>query len=84
MKRWFKRISIGVLTLALLAMFAVAVVTARTKLPGEEITPAGVRQSTSRYVKMRDGVEIAVTVDLPVDLQLGERIPVLMRSTRYW
>jgi len=33
---------------------------------------------------MRDGVEIAVTVDLPADLKEGERVPVLMRTTRYW
>jgi putative CocE/NonD family hydrolase len=65
-------------------MLAVAVVTARMKLPGEEVTPASVRQSTSVYVKMRDGVEIAVTVDLPLDLQPGDRVPVLMRTTRYW
>ena len=84
MRRWFKRISAGVLSLGPLAMLALAVVTARAKLPGEEITPAGIRQSTSRYVKMRDGAEIAVTVDLPVDLKPGERVPVLMRTTRYW
>jgi putative CocE/NonD family hydrolase len=33
---------------------------------------------------MRDGVEIAVTVLLPPDLKAGERVPVLMRTTRYW
>jgi hypothetical protein len=33
---------------------------------------------------MRDGVEIAVTVDLPPDLKVGERVPVLMRTTRHW
>jgi len=33
---------------------------------------------------MRDGVEIAVTVLIPPDLKLGERVPVLMRTTRYW
>jgi uncharacterized protein len=53
-------------------------------LPGEEMTPAGIRQSTSEYVKMRDGVEIAVTINLPPDLKPGERVPVLMRTTRYW
>ena len=33
---------------------------------------------------MRDGVEIAVTIDLPPDLKESERVPVLMRTTRYW
>lgn len=48
------------------------------------MTPAGFRRSTSHYVKMRDGVEIAVTIDVPSDLKGGERLPVLMRTTRYW
>jgi putative CocE/NonD family hydrolase len=33
---------------------------------------------------MRDGVKIAVTIFLPRDLKAGERVPVLMRTTRYW
>jgi hypothetical protein len=48
------------------------------------MTPAGIRQSSSQYLKMRDGVEIAVTIDLPPDLKPGDRVPVLMRTTRYW
>lgn len=54
------------------------------RLPGSESTPAGFRQETSIYVRMRDGVDIAVTVLLPPDLKAGERVPVLMRITRYW
>jgi uncharacterized protein len=84
MWRKLKQISAGVLSLGLAAVLALAVVTARTKLPGEEMIPAGIRQSVSEYVRMRDGVEIAVTVDLPPDLKSGERVPVLMRTTRYW
>src|SRR5262249_39002632 len=79
-----KRITFGVLSLGLAAALAVVIVTARTKLPGEEMTPAGIRQSASEYVKMRDGVEIAVTINLPADLKPGEQVPVLMRTTRYW
>ena len=48
------------------------------------MTPAGIQQSTSVYVTMHDGVEIAVTVWLPPSLKAGERVPVLMRTTRYW
>jgi len=84
MRRWVKRIAVGVLSLVLVALLAAVIVAERTKLPGEAMTPAGIRQSTSEYVKMRDGVEIAVTVDLPADLKGGERVPVLMRTTRYW
>lgn len=84
MWRWMKWIWGGVASLGLAGLLVLAIITERTKLPGEEMTPAGIRQSTSEYVKMRDGVEIAVTVDLPPDLKSGERVPVLMRTTRYW
>jgi len=62
----------------------VTVATGLLKLPGEENTPAGIRRSSSRYLKMCDGVEIAVSVYLPPDLKTRERVPVLMRTTRYW
>jgi uncharacterized protein len=84
MWRWMKWICGGIASLGLASSLVLAIITTRTKLPGEEMTPTGIRQSTSQYVKMRDGVEIAVTVDLPADLKSGERVPVLMRTTRYW
>jgi putative CocE/NonD family hydrolase len=84
MWRWATRIAFGFFAFALIATLAVAILTARTKLPGEQMTLAGIRQSTSQYVRMRDGVEIALTVNLPTDLKPGERVPVLMRTTRYW
>jgi uncharacterized protein len=84
MPRSLKWVGAGIVGLALAVSLFVVDATFRTKLPGEKITPAGVRQSTSLYVKMRDGVEIAVSVYLPPDLKAGERVPVLMRTTRYW
>ncbi len=36
------------------------------------------------YVTMRDGVKIAVDVWLPAGLRHGDKIPTVMRSTRYW
>lgn len=84
MRRWLKRIGLGLSALAALAIAFVAALTARTRLPGEGVTPAGIRQATAVYVTMHDGVEIAVTVWLPPDLKPGERVPVLMRTTRYW
>jgi uncharacterized protein len=60
-----------------------AIATTSTKLPGSEMTPAGFRESTSVYIRMRDGVKIAVTVFLP-RVQAGERVPLLIRTTRYW
>jgi hypothetical protein len=67
MWRRVKWVGAGALSLGLVALFVLAIVTGGTKLPGEAMTPAGIRQSTSQYLKMRDGVEIAVTVDLPAD-----------------
>jgi putative CocE/NonD family hydrolase len=79
--RW---VGVGVSSLGLTAAVWLGLRTLRTKLPGEERTPADIRQSSSLYVKMRDGVEIAVTINLPPDLKPGDRVPVLMRTTRYW
>lgn len=77
-------IGVGAFALGLVGLLALIIVTARTKLPGEEMTPSGMRRATSQYVTMRDGVEIAVSIDLPAELKPGERVPVLMRTTRYW
>jgi hypothetical protein len=82
--RWRKRIVLTLVGTVLAAIVYVVIATISVKLPGSEITPGGFRQATSTYVKMRDGVEIAVTVLLPSDLKAGERVPVLMRTTRYW
>ncbi len=84
MSRLGKWIGMVILVALLSILTVVVIATVFTRLPGEEMTPAGHRQSTSVYVKMRDGVEIAVTVLLPQDLQPGERVPALMRTTRYW
>ena len=84
MRQWLKWIGLGLVAVLLSAAAYVAVATAITRLPGEDMTPAGYRQSTSVYVTVRDGTEIAATVMLPPDLKAGERIPALMRTTRYW
>jgi predicted acyl esterase len=33
---------------------------------------------------MRDGVRIAIDVWLPDDLESRDKVPAIMRSTRYW
>jgi putative CocE/NonD family hydrolase len=43
----------------------------------------GVR-TESRYLTMRDGVQIAVDVLLPWDLEPHERLPAVLTMTRYW
>jgi uncharacterized protein len=84
MRRWAKWIGLGLIAALLGGAAFMAIATAATKLPGSEVTPAGYRQRSSFYVKMRDGVDIAVTILLPPNLKPGERVPVLMRTTRYW
>ena len=69
-------------TLAAL-MFAAA---ATAQVKDSAITPGRpvFRHATSFYVKMRDNVELAVSLYLPKNLRSNERVPVLMRTTRYW
>ena len=67
-----RRIRLGlVVVIGLLVVF----VAVRAKRPG---------RSASFYLPMRDGVELAVSVYYPEHLESGERLPVLMRTTRYW
>ena len=40
--------------------------------------------TSSRYLTMRDGVKIAVDLSLPASLKDGERIPAILRQTRYF
>jgi putative CocE/NonD family hydrolase len=83
MLRLLRRVVLALLGLAALTAAAVAFLISITKLPGEEKTSAGVRRNTSSYIKMRDGVQIATDVWLPRDYQSGQRLPVLLRTTRY-
>jgi putative CocE/NonD family hydrolase len=41
-------------------------------------------QTQSHYLTMRDGAQIAVDVLLPLDLNAGTRLPVVLTMTRYW
>ncbi len=41
-------------------------------------------RNQSLYVTMRDGVKIAIDVWLPAELRTGEKIPTIVRATRYW
>ena len=83
MPRWLKRVVLGLVGLAVLTAGALAILATVTKLPGEESTPAGVRRDIALYIKMRDGVQIAADVWLPQDYQAWQRLPTLLRTTRY-
>ena len=82
-KRWLKRVVLGLVGLAALTASVLAILATTTKLPGEEKTPAGIRRDTALYIPMRDGVQIAADVYLPQDYQAGQRLPALLRTTRY-
>src|SRR5580658_7725705 len=84
MRRFLKILAIGVASLILLSAIVLLIARQISKLPDEQFTPGGLRRSTSVYVPMRDSVEIAVSILLPADWQSEEKLPVLMRTARYW
>jgi putative CocE/NonD family hydrolase len=45
---------------------------------------AGDARDTSQYVRMRDGVRIAVTTTMPSSVHEGQRVPAVLRIARYW
>ena len=55
-----------------------------TKLPGEEIVAGNLKRNSATYVTMKDGTKIAVDVWLPAQIKAGEKMPVLIMTTRYW
>jgi len=81
---WSLRVAVGALLLIALLIVIVTFQVRRVRLPGEEIVPAGRHRNAAIYVPMRDGTQIAVDIWLPPDLAVGERVPVLMCTTRYW
>jgi uncharacterized protein len=83
MSQWLKRIVLGLLGLTGLTACALVSLTIFASLPGEEMTPAGTSRDMALYVTMRDGVQLAVDIWLPQDYQAGQRLPVLLRTTRY-
>jgi len=38
----------------------------------------------SKYLEMRDGVRLAISVIMPADLKMDEKIPAVLYQTRYW
>lgn len=54
--------------------------------PKPYVTPRKYRriEQSSRYLEMRDGVKLAVNLNLPADLEPGEKVPAIIYQTRYW
>ncbi|MFL7794285.1 MAG: CocE/NonD family hydrolase [Anaerolineae bacterium] len=76
MKRAKKKafVFVPVLTLALLACGVVALL----------LLTRETAQRQSLYLEMRDGVKIAVDVWLPANIKSEQKLPTILRSTRYW
>jgi putative CocE/NonD family hydrolase len=84
MKRTLKVLGTIIFFFLMGSLVVLVTLTVAVRLPGEERVPAGYPRNQAVYVKMRDGVEIAVDVWLPPNLKKEERVPVLLRTTRYW
>jgi putative CocE/NonD family hydrolase len=67
--------SLIVLVVLMLLACGVAALALSTRKPA---------QRQSLYLEMRDGVKIAVDVWLPANLEAGQKLPAILRSTRYW
>jgi uncharacterized protein len=71
-----------------LLIFAGGVVVAAsamlTKLPSEEMLAGNIKRNSAVYVTMSDGTQIAVDVWLPQQMKAGEKMPVVVLTTRYW
>jgi putative CocE/NonD family hydrolase len=83
-KLWFGYALLVLFMSGSIGLGILCIAASRVELAGEETTQSGLRRNISHYVRMRDGVRLAVDVWLPPDYHSGERLPVLMRSTRYW
>lgn len=69
-----------------LTFFALVIATVAMAglLPPRNMTTSwGLRERSSRYVKMSDGTQLAVRLLLPRGLKKGERVPAVMEMTRY-
>jgi putative CocE/NonD family hydrolase len=78
--RRFLRYLLGALVALVIGL---AMAPALVTLPGEEPTPLGPARNESRYLTMRDSTRIAVDIWYPATLQPGQRVPTLIRGTRY-
>ncbi|HPV75316.1 MAG TPA: CocE/NonD family hydrolase, partial [Gemmatimonadaceae bacterium] len=78
-----KRIVLGIVGLVVGLVVAVLVLAAMARDAGDVRVPAGMRRNQALYVPMRDGEQIAIDVWYPATLASGQRIPALIKATRY-
>jgi uncharacterized protein len=83
-RRWIRRglIYAGIVILAGVGILAASATL--TSIAGEEVLSNGAKRNTAVYVVMTDGTKIAADIWLPPHMKAGEKMPVLVITTRYW
>jgi uncharacterized protein len=84
MKKWMKRVVLGIVSVLALAAIVVVISGFTTQLAGEKTLADGTKRNRAVYVAMPDGVRIAVDIWLPENYQAGQKLPTIIQSTRYW
>jgi uncharacterized protein len=79
--KWLGLGTAGILTLGAATVVVSGVI---TQVAGEEKLPGGQSRNTAVYVKMPDGIRIAVDIWLPANYKAGQKLPAIINSTRYW
>lgn len=82
-KRWLIRAGLAATALVGVFAFAIFLSAQLTRIPGEEITPSGLKRNQAVYVTMKDGVRIAIDIWMPKTIDTGERAPAILHMTRY-
>jgi uncharacterized protein len=84
MKTWLRFTAIGLASLLGLTATVIAISGFATKLAGEEKLADGTNRNFANYITMPDGTKIAADVWLPTTYKPGQKLPVIINSTRYW
>ena len=88
MRIFLKWLGIGVAAIVGAALIAVVltIVVAGSlyEMKKPERNAGGLLRHSSQYLRMSDGVRIAVDVTLPANMAPGAKVPVLIKGTPYW
>jgi uncharacterized protein len=84
MRKLLKWLGLGIAGILTVGAGAVLVSGFATQAAGEEKLADGTKRNIARYVTMPDGTKIAVDIWLPADYKAGQKLPSIIKSTRYW
>ena len=77
------RLAIAFVAAAVIAVIAILAAAGLARIPGEEITPSGLKRNQALYVAMEDGAAIAIDIWLPEGHAPGQKLPAILNMTRY-